>query len=110
MSRTKRGRFPIRIDVSAQVVIAAGRRRWDAVTFDTEPITGCGQSISQADIKIHQPMVAFVIPAGTMIAGETALGVRLFDLLALPRVGRCIRPMGIFCLAEGEWRRLRRSM
>src|SRR5689334_14141387 len=33
----------------------------------------------------HPPMVAFVIRAGTLIAGETELGVRLMSiLLALP--------------------------
>src|ERR1700751_6314441 len=33
----------------------------------------------------HPPMVAFVIRAGTMIAGDTELGVRLVSiLLALP--------------------------
>ena len=49
----------------------------------------------------HPPMVAFVIRLGTLIAGDTELGVRLVSiLLALPMSWAVYRPQP-FCSAAG---------
>jgi len=55
----------------------------------------------------HPPMVAVVIRLGTMIAGDTELGVRLVSiLLALPMSWRCIAPRRS-CSAACAWPRPR---
>ena len=57
----------------------------------------------------HPPMVALVIRLGTLIAGDTELGVRLVSiLLALPMSWAMYETRGS-CSAAGGWRRPRRS-
>jgi hypothetical protein len=57
----------------------------------------------------HPPMVALVIRAGTLIAGDTELGVRLVSiLLALP-MGLAIIGPRRSCSAAGALVRARRS-
>jgi len=57
----------------------------------------------------HPPMVAVVIRLGTLIAGDTELGVRLVSiLLALP-MSWAMYQTGACCSAAGAWRRPRRS-
>ncbi|MHC2387314.1 4-amino-4-deoxy-L-arabinose transferase-like glycosyltransferase [Bradyrhizobium liaoningense] len=54
----------------------------------------------------HPPMVAYVIRAGTMIAGDTELGVRLVSiLLALPMSYAVYRSAAILCSAARAWPR-----
>ena len=58
----------------------------------------------------HPPMVAVVIRLGTLIAGDTELGVRLVSiLLALPMSWAVYRGDRRSCSAAGAWRRPRRS-
>jgi len=58
----------------------------------------------------HPPMVALLIRLGTLIAGDTELGVRLVSiLLALPMSLGDLPGGRQSCSAAGGWRRPRRS-
>src|ERR1700746_569951 len=66
--------------VALRLVAAA----WTPITFDEAYYWMWSKHLAGGYYD-HPPMVALVIRAGTMIAGDTALGVRLVSiLLALP--------------------------
>src|SRR6202048_3896878 len=66
--------------VAVRLVAAA----WTPITFDEAYYWMWSKSLAGGYYD-HPPMVAFVIRLGTMIAGDTELGVRLISiLLALP--------------------------
>src|SRR6266480_3609972 len=70
--------------VAALVVLRLVAAAWTPLTFD-EAYYWIWSKHLAGGYYDHPPMVAFVIRAGTMIAGDTEFGVRLVSiLLALP--------------------------
>ncbi len=70
--------------VAALVVLRLVAAAWTPLTFDEAYYWMWSKHLAGGYYD-HPPMVAFVIRAGTMIAGDTELGVRLVSiLLALP--------------------------
>src|SRR3954466_5469303 len=70
--------------VAALVVLRLVAAAFTPLTFDEAYYWMWSKSLAGGYYD-HPPMVAFVIRAGTLIAGDTALGVRLVSiLLALP--------------------------
>ena len=72
------------LTVAALVALRLVAAAFTPLTFDEAYYWMWSKSLSGGYYD-HPPMVAFVIRAGTMIAGDTELGVRLVSiLLALP--------------------------
>src|SRR4051795_11328270 len=70
--------------VAALVVLRLVAAAWTPLTFDEAYYWMWSKHLA-GGYYYHPPMVAFVIRAGTMIAGDTEFGVRLVSiLLALP--------------------------
>src|SRR3981189_3380281 len=70
--------------VAALVVLRLVAAAWTPLTFDEAYYWMWSKHLAGGYYD-HPPMVAYVIRAGTMIAGDTELGVRLVSiLLALP--------------------------
>src|SRR3981189_186437 len=70
--------------VAALVVLRLVAAAWTPLTFDEAYYWMWSKHLAGGYYD-HPPMVAFVIRAGTMIAGDTELGVRLVSiLLAVP--------------------------
>src|SRR6476660_3413138 len=70
--------------VAALVVLRLVAAAWTPLTFDEAYYWMWSKNLAGGYYD-HPPMVAYVIRAGTMIAGNTELGVRLVSvLLALP--------------------------
>src|SRR5262252_1326036 len=72
------------LTVLALIVLRLVAAAWTPLTFDEAYYWMWSKHLAFGYYD-HPPMVALVIRAGTMIAGDTELGVRLFSvLLALP--------------------------
>src|SRR6187397_2838871 len=72
------------VTILALVVLRLGAAAWTPLTFDEAYYWMWSKHLAGGYYD-HPPMVAFVIRLGTMIAGDTELGVRLVSiLLALP--------------------------
>src|SRR5262244_1762129 len=72
------------IAVCALVVLRLVAAYWTPLTFDEAYYWMWSKALAGGYYD-HPPMVAFVIRLGTLIAGDTELGVRLVSiLLALP--------------------------
>jgi 4-amino-4-deoxy-L-arabinose transferase-like glycosyltransferase len=72
------------LTVSAMVVLRLAAAAWTPLTFDEAYYWTWSKNLAGGYYD-HPPMVALVIRLGTMIAGDTELGVRLVSiLLALP--------------------------
>jgi 4-amino-4-deoxy-L-arabinose transferase-like glycosyltransferase len=72
------------LTVAALVVLRLAAAAWTPLTFDEAYYWMWSKSLAGGYYD-HPPMVAFVIRLGTLIAGDTELGVRLVSiLLALP--------------------------
>ena len=72
------------LTISALVVLRLLAAAWTPLTFDEAYYWMWSKHLAFGYYD-HPPMVAFVIRAGTVIAGDTELGVRLVSiLLALP--------------------------
>src|SRR6266568_9355989 len=70
--------------ILALVVLRLLAAAWTPLTFDEAYYWMWSKHLAFGYYD-HPPMVAFVIRAGTLIAGDTELGVRLVSiLLALP--------------------------
>src|SRR6266568_4956431 len=70
--------------ILALVVLRCLAAAWTPLTFDEAYYWMWSKHLAFGYYD-HPPMVAFVIRAGTLIAGDTELGVRLVSiLLALP--------------------------
>src|SRR3977135_2034994 len=70
--------------VAALVVLRLVAAAWTPLTFDEAYYWMWSQHLARGYYD-HPPMVAYVIRAGTIVAGDTELGVRLVSiLLALP--------------------------
>src|ERR1700681_1323072 len=70
--------------ISALVVLRLAAAAWTPLTFDEAYYWMWSKNLAGGYYD-HPPMVALVIRLGTMIAGDTELGVRLVSiLLALP--------------------------
>src|SRR6185312_6878201 len=81
--------------VALRLVAAA----WTPITFDEAYYWMWSKHLAGGYYD-HPPMVALVIRAGTMIAGDTELGVRLVSiLLAIPM------SYAVYCSAASAWRR-----
>src|SRR5215475_2970009 len=72
------------IGILAMVVLRLVAAAWTPITFDEAYYWMWSKHLA-GGFYDHPPMVALVIRAGTLIAGDTELGVRLVSiLLALP--------------------------
>ena len=72
------------VTISALVALRLAAAAWTPLTFDEAYYWMWSKHLAFGYYD-HPPMVAFVIRLGTMIAGDTELGVRLVSiLLALP--------------------------
>ena len=72
------------VTVLALVALRLAAAAWTPLTFDEAYYWMWSKHLAFGYYD-HPPMVAFVIRAGTVIAGDTELGVRLVSiLLALP--------------------------
>src|SRR6201995_2121670 len=72
------------LTIAALVVLRLVAAAWTPLTFDEAYYWTWSKALAGGYYD-HPPMVALVIRAGTMIAGDTALGVRLVSiLLAVP--------------------------
>jgi 4-amino-4-deoxy-L-arabinose transferase-like glycosyltransferase len=72
------------LTIAALVVLRLVAAAWTPLTFDEAYYWMWSKALAGGYYD-HPPMVALVIRAGTLIAGDTALGVRLVSiLLALP--------------------------
>src|SRR6202011_3184954 len=72
------------LTIAALVVLRLVAAAFTPITFDEAYYWMWSKSLAGGYYD-HPPMVAYVIRAGTMIAGDTELGVRLVSiLLALP--------------------------
>src|SRR2546423_13817512 len=72
------------LTVAALVVLRLVAAAWTPLTFDEAYYWMWSKHLAGGYYD-HPPMVAYVIRAGTIIAGDTELGVRLVSiLLALP--------------------------
>ncbi|MEA2795994.1 MAG: hypothetical protein QOI87_3374, partial [Bradyrhizobium sp.] len=72
------------VTILALVAVRLVAAAWTPLTFDEAYYWMWSKSLAGGYYD-HPPMVAFVIRLGTMIAGDTELGVRLVSiLLALP--------------------------
>ncbi len=72
------------LTIAALVVLRLVAAAWTPLTFDEAYYWMWSKALAGGYYD-HPPMVALVIRAGTMIAGDTAFGVRLISiLLALP--------------------------
>ena len=72
------------LTILALVVLRLGAAAWTPLTFDEAYYWMWSKNLAGGYYD-HPPAVAYVIRAGTMIAGDTELGVRLASiLLALP--------------------------
>jgi len=81
--------------VAALVVLRLVAAAWTPLTFDEAYYWMWSKHLAGGYYD-HPPMVAFVIRAGTMIAGDTELGVRLVSiLLALPMSWAVYQTAGI---------------
>src|SRR5882724_5693317 len=81
--------------VTALVVLRLVAAAWTPLTFDEAYYWMWSKHIAGGYYD-HPPMVAFVIRAGTAIAGDTEFGVRLVSiLLALPMSWAVYRTAGI---------------
>src|SRR5215471_6958830 len=70
--------------IIAMVVLRLVAAAFTPITFDEAYYWMWSKSLAGGYYD-HPPMVAYIIRAGTMIAGDTELGVRLVSiLLALP--------------------------
>src|SRR6202048_3239243 len=70
--------------ISALVALRLAAAAWTPLTFDEAYYWMWSKHLAGGYYD-HPPMVAFLIRLGTMIAGDTELGVRLVSiLLALP--------------------------
>src|SRR5438034_9282825 len=72
------------VTILALVALRLGAAAWTPLTFDEAYYWMWSKHLAGGYYD-HPPMVAYVIRAGTIIAGDTELGVRLVSiLLALP--------------------------
>src|SRR3954464_15493551 len=83
------------LTVLALVALRLVAAAWTPLTFDEAYYWMWSKHLAGGYYD-HPPMVAFVIRAGTMIAGDTEFGVRLISiLLALPMSWAVYRTAGI---------------
>src|SRR5438477_7947797 len=76
--------FNAALVILAMIVLRLIAAAYTPITFDEAYYWMWSKSLAGGYYD-HPPMVAYVIRAGTMIAGDTELGVRLVSiLLALP--------------------------